>query len=309
MTPRLASASLAFVVLCPLAAFAEPLEIPELWIRIANLPSGEIKPQVIRRVDGYEAILQLGAGTLTIARLDEPVSAGSSVGDAAYRGSQQDDFNEDLGPQVYERASTLAGQDAWTRFSAYRRTSGIPQGSADDSVRYMCVTYAIVDQHLYRLVSNANGGVTKPPDFDAAVHAMSGVTFVAVDRSADSARAPVGLLKMPKWQPRLNTDWYPPVAQRRGEQGVVDLEFSIDGSGHVRDVRQTFAASDTLGKAARQLLQSSTYRVNSSWQVQGYQTLRFNLEFQFLLSGNSRCPHALPRVPGEEAVVVCGSRL
>ena len=128
MTRRWAIASLAFLVLCPLVVFAGPLEIPELGIRIANLPSGEIKPQVIRRVDGYEAILKLGAGTLTIARLDEPVSPGSSVGDAAYRAGQQADFNEDLGPQVYERASTLAGQDAWTRFSAIPADLGYPTG-------------------------------------------------------------------------------------------------------------------------------------------------------------------------------------
>lgn len=116
---------------------------------------------------------------------------------------------------------------------------------------------------------------------------------------------------MPKWQLRPNVDWYPPAAQRRGEQGVVDMEFGIDGTGHVRDVQQTFAVSDTLGKAARALLQSLTYRVNPSWEVKGYQTLRFNLEVQFLLTGiDAHCPGALPpRVPAAEAVVVCGSLL
>src|ERR1700683_4009843 len=155
MTRRWAIASVAFVVLRPLAALAEPLEIPQLGIRIANLPSGEIKAQVTRRVDGYEATLHLGTGVLTLARLDDPVPPGTSIGDAGYRKIQQADFHEDLGPDVFEQAATVAGHDAWTRFSAHRWTSVVPQGLADDSIRYTDVTYVIVDEHLYRLSGGA----------------------------------------------------------------------------------------------------------------------------------------------------------
>jgi hypothetical protein len=34
-------------------------------------------------------------------------------------------------------------------------------------------------------------------------------------------------LKMPRSQIPKNRDWYPPAAKRRGEQGVVDIEYSI----------------------------------------------------------------------------------
>jgi TonB family protein len=298
MKERWTIASLA-LVFSPLASYAEGVGIPELGIQIADLPGGASKPEVIQRLDGYLAILRLGKATLTIARLEDPVSPGSGVRDARYRAAQQADFDEDLGPKPHGESTVVAGHDAWTGFSA--RRSG-------PNVTYTCVTYAIVDQHLYRLLAHATGGDSRPPDFDAAVRAMSELTFGPIDRSAATAGAASGLLKMPAFHPDNSLDWYPAAAKRRGEQGVVDLEFSIDSKGHARDLQETYAVSDTLGKSAQALLQSTAFRVRPNWEENGYQKLRFNIEVQFWMGEPGRpCPeYSPPRIPSAEAIVICG---
>jgi len=44
----------------------------------------------------------------------------------------------------------------------------------------------IVDQHLYRLAVTANGSPGRPPEFDALVKALSGITFEPVQRTTHS---------------------------------------------------------------------------------------------------------------------------
>jgi hypothetical protein len=175
---------------------------------------------------------------------------------------------------------------------------------------YTCVTYAIVDQHLYRFVADATGGDTRPPDFDAVVRAMSELTFGAIDRSAaHSDTAPSGLLTMPAFHPPSNVDWYPPAAKRRGEQGIVGLEFSIDGKGHVQDVRRNYGDATDLATSAQGMLQSAVFRAGPGWEERGYEKLRFAIEFQFSIDEPGRhCRgNSPPRVPGAQVVAICGS--
>jgi hypothetical protein len=56
------------------------------------------------------------------------------------------------------------------------------EDSAADLTHYTCLSYVIVDQHLYRLAVTANGSPGRPPEFDTMVKALSGVSFGQVQR-------------------------------------------------------------------------------------------------------------------------------
>jgi outer membrane biosynthesis protein TonB len=138
---------------------------------------------------------------------------------------------------------------------------------------------------------------------------MSELTFAPIDRSAATAGAASGLLKMPAFHPDDRVDWYPAAAVNRSEQGVVDLEFNIDSKGHARDLQETYAASRTLGKSAQALLKSTAFRVKPDWEEKDYQKVRWNMEFQFWLGEPGRPEDSPPRVPGAEVVAICRTRI
>jgi hypothetical protein len=267
-------------------------------------------PEVIQRLDGYEAILRFGDATLSIARLEAPVPSGSDVKDAGFRTAQQG-FYDHPGPAAHEQAILIGGHDAWTSSSVRKMT---PEGSAS----YTFVAYTIVDQHLYRLVASSTEAQTRPPEFDAAVRAISEMTFVPVLRpSVPGTSARTGLLKPPRLLHfHNNRDWYPAAARRRREEGEVDLEFSVDRNGHARDVRQISSASRTLmfnidrgGHArdlreissasgsfdedARELLESAVFAVTPGWD-DAHERARFTIDIQFALSVDGRPCSDLP---------------
>jgi TonB family protein len=290
-----------FVSTWLVASHASALDIPELGVHIAQLPDASATPRVIRRLDGYQAIMPIGKATLTIARVDAPVPSSSDITAASFRIAQQAEFYEQPNPSAHEHASTVSGHDAWTIVSA--RSGGW------HTVNYRCVTYTIVDQHLYRLVAGATGQDRIPPDFVAATRVMSELTLGPVERSSTPNEAAVGLLKMPA--PRIsNLDRYPETALRRGEQGVVDLEFSIDSKGHTREIHETYSDSNAFGAAAQELVRDTTYQVKPGWEESGYQKLRFPIEVQFSIAkGSSSCPReeAPPRIPEAEVWRVCST--
>lgn len=297
------TALMALAPLWPIASYAGGIDIPQLGVHIGisivqapdNAP---ITPQVIRRFDGYEAILPLGIATLEIARVDDPVPLGGDIRNAAFRAIQQAEFYEQPDLTAHEQATTVAGRDAWSITTV---RSGGPL-----TVNYRCVTYTIVDQHLYRLVAYATGNDKRPPDYETAVRVMAALTFVPLDQSSLPDTGTVtGLLKMPKPQISKNRDFYPPPAKRRGEEGVVDIEYSIDSKGRVRDIKETSSASRTLQEAAQVFLTSATFKVKPSWEEDGYQKLRFTTEVQFWLG---RCPRNSPaHTLGAELVTICAS--
>jgi TonB family protein len=299
MSARWAGVGLVLASLWPLAACAEALDIPELGVRIPNLPPGTAKPEVYARVNGYSALLRIGTATLSIARVQEAVPAGSDVREASYRTAQEAAFYEDLGAKVHGEATSINGHAAWTNNSAVR--------SGDRPVSWSCVTYVIADQHLYRFTAAAWGGEKPPADYTAAVQAMSDATFVPVEVPSDVT--PSGLLAMPPphW---MGIDYYPASAKRRGEEGVVGLEFGIDTKGHVRDVRKLYGTSTELDNAAIDCLQHITLEVGPRWEAKGYDKLRFTSEVRFALAESGHCGKPPPpRIPGAWEVHICGSRL
>jgi TonB family protein len=114
---------------------------------------------------------------------------------------------------------------------------------------------------------------------------------------------------MPYFWPS-SKDYYPAAARRRGDTGVVNFEFSIDGKGHARDVRQIYTATGDLNASARSLLMDVQFNLPPDWENKGYQKLSFTFEVHYALWDSGHPCAQLPlRVPDAQLVVICGSRL
>ena len=188
-TSRLLASILTIACAWPVVIHAAEIPLPELGIRLANLPVDAEKPEVKRRIDGYTAMLHIGKATLEIDRLDDAVPSGSDIRNDTFRASQEAGFPFPP-PHVRGQASVIDGRSAWTSISALR------SGAAGATVAYTSITYALVDAHLYRFKAMGWGGDLPPPDFVAAVRAMSDLTFATVDRSAVAeSEPPSGLVK------------------------------------------------------------------------------------------------------------------
>ena len=165
---------LTVVLLWPLAAQANEVDIPELGIRLTAVPSAATKPQVNEQTAGYAAVMHLGAAELNIQREENPVPAGSDVADPKYRALLDRRYQESVESKTLGAPTSLGGHSAWTVVDA---RSGSPEVT-----HYTCLTYVIVDQHLYRLAITADGSPARPPEFDELVKALSAVSFELVQR-------------------------------------------------------------------------------------------------------------------------------
>ncbi len=174
--------ALTAVLLWPLAGEANEVDLPELGMRLTALPSTATKPQVTEVTQhpaGYEAVMHLGAVVLNIHREEDPVPAGSDVADPRYRALLDRRYRGGVQSKTLGAPTSLGGHSAWTVVDARE------EGSAE-LTHYTCLTYVIVDQHLYRLSVTADGTPGRPPEFDALVKALSGVTFELVRRANHS---------------------------------------------------------------------------------------------------------------------------
>jgi hypothetical protein len=163
----------------PPAALANDVDVPELGIRLTAMPGAATKPQVTAVAQpppGYEAVLRLGTAELDIYREDEPVAAGSDVADPGYRALLDRRYRGGVESKTLGAPTSLGGHSAWTVVDA--------RGGSSDTTHYTCLTYVIVDQHLYRLTVTADGSPARPGEFDELVKALSGVSFEQVQRAS-----------------------------------------------------------------------------------------------------------------------------
>lgn len=107
--------------------------------------------------------------------------------------------------------------------------------------------------------------------------------------------------KSPKFDFALGV--YPATAVQRHEQGVVDIEFSIDGHGHARELKQIYATAPDFAAASFTYLKNRTFSVPANWEATGSQTQRFTIEFQYSMP----CPAPPPRVMGIAVVAICAT--
>ena len=171
--------AVAAMLVWPLAGHASEVDIPELGVRLTALPSAATQPQVTQLTQnpaGYNAMTRLGLATLNIYREDDPVPVGSDVADPRFRGLLDRRYHGSVESKTLGAPTSLGGHSAWTVVDA--REDG-----SSDLTHYTCLTYVIVDQHLYRLGVTADGAPGRPPEFDAMVKALSGVTFELVRRA------------------------------------------------------------------------------------------------------------------------------
>jgi len=170
--------ALASMLLLPLAGHANDIDIPELGVRLTALPSAATQPQVsqvAQQPAGYDAVTRLGLATLNIYREDDPVAPGSDVADPRFR-ALLDRRYRGIESKTLGAPTSLGGHSAWTVVDAR-------EDSSSDRTHYTCLTYVIVDQHVYRLAVTADGAPGRPPEFDAMVRALSGVSFEVVQRA------------------------------------------------------------------------------------------------------------------------------
>jgi len=173
---HLPAIAVALLTLWPPTSQAADLDIPELGIRLTALPPGAAKPQVLEQTGGYEATTRLGSAVLNIYRADDPVPAGSDVAEPNYRAMLDTRFGKGVESRTDGAPTAVGGHSAWTVVDTRQARSSSERG-------YICVTYVIVDEHLYRLMVTANGSDGRPPEFDSLVKALSGVSFEQVRRA------------------------------------------------------------------------------------------------------------------------------
>lgn len=168
------SLPLALALLWPLAIRASDVDVPDLGVRLTGLPAAAATTAVTEQPGGHEVTTRLGAAALSIYREDQSAPEKSDVASPRYRATLDAKFKGFAGgvdSASLGAPTALAGRSAWTVVDA--RDASHASGTV-----YVCLTYAIVDQHLYRLTVTATGSDHRPAEFDALVKALSGVTFV-----------------------------------------------------------------------------------------------------------------------------------
>jgi hypothetical protein len=171
--------ALAAVLTWPLAGRANDIDVAELGIRLTALPSSASAPEVsevTQRPAGFGAVTRLGPAVLNIYREDDPVPVGSDVADPNFRALLDRRYRGSVESKTLGAPTSVGGHNAWT-------VVGAREGGSSEPTHYTCLTYVIVDQHLYRLAVTADGNPGRPLEFDALVKALSGVTFEQVRRA------------------------------------------------------------------------------------------------------------------------------
>jgi hypothetical protein len=166
---------IALLLLWPLTSRADEVDVPELGVRLTSLPSEAAKPQVTQQPAGYTLTAQVGPALLSIYRDNDPAPAGSDVADPEYRAQLDARFAQSVDSKLQGAPTNLGGHSGWTVVDVRPGASG--------TTLYTCVTYVIVEQHLYRLTVSASGSPSRPAEFDSLVTAMSAVKFEPVQRS------------------------------------------------------------------------------------------------------------------------------
>lgn len=299
---KLSELVLTALLLAPFASHANEVELPELGLRVIGLPSGIATPQVNERPAGYDATIDFGAGTfISIYRQEKPVSPGSLL-DADYRKSLLTNVDAAKDVRSAGKIISVGGHDAWMVIDAH--VPNLLQIHA-------CALYVVVDEHVYQMLISA---LAQKSRFMVFVNDLvARVTFEPIRRAdAPGAASPRDANETPRFLPGRFVTLYPAPSLRRGEQGAVDVEFSIDGQGNVRDLKQTYAAYRGLAQEVQEYLARGMFRVPPEWEQTESDKRRFVMEFQFMLvPPGSTCPARPdpPRVPAAKVVSVCEQAL
>lgn len=284
------------VLFFALAASAADLDYPSLGVKLTNLPGNARGGGVIEllRQDQVE-ILFGGMTSARVSRHDEPVPQGN-IADKGYR----DALFKQLGIHRIGGALPpvlIAGQPAWG--------IGSVQRFGAEAAEYQCVFYLVVGGHLYEIEIFAGGDPWRAKrNFHAAAEEVtSGLLFEPVRPLPEKPLAPG---EMPRFLPESSMDPpYPEGEWAAGEQGVVDVEFRIDGRGVAQDVKVTNDAARDFSKVVVSTLRSGGFKIPPGWEQSAASKERFTMEFRFQLGCPATFP--LPKAPRQVVTICQGS--
>lgn len=150
------------------------------------LPDVATTPEVVHRDGGYVLSLHYYTALLTVYRDDAPVAPASDVASPAYRTALDNRFRDNLQLQSEGAPTSIGGVSGWTVVRAAPAQRGAdPAGPT----HYLCLTYVIVQRHLYRLSVTADGTDHRPPEFDGLVRLLSRIRFTTGPASAPPGSA------------------------------------------------------------------------------------------------------------------------
>jgi hypothetical protein len=294
-TALIAACWLTFLL--PASVQAVDFDYPALGAKLTNLPAGAKSLGLNELLNEDLVEIQFGGTTSArISRRDETVSQGN-IADDGYR----DALFKQLGIQPTGRALPvvlIAGRPAWG--TGYVQVFG-------PLITYQCTFYLVLGGHLYQIAVFAGGKASAArKSFEtAAKEITSGLVFEPVQPLPDK---PLAAGEMPKFLPApATTAYYPDYERRIGEQGVVDVEFSIDGRGAAQDLKVTNEANRDFAKRAVGFVSSGGFKIPPGWQQSSASKQSFTMEFRFEL----HCPATLvpSKLPPEQVITICGSSI
>lgn len=285
----------AFSFLSPLDARAMDVEYPPLGIKLTNLPDDakSLGFQERLREDRVQ-ILFRGDTSALISRLDEPVPQGD-ITDKGYRDALFKQFGiHPLGGAL--PAVLIAGQPAWG--TGYAQHFG-------PLTAYQCEFYLVVGGHVYEIALSAVGPEQPAQaNFDTAAREVtSGLVFETVQPLPEK---PLAAGEMPKFlMGSAGGDYYPDRERRLAEQGVADVQFTIDGQGAAQDIKVTNHANRDFSEVAVSMLKSGGFKIPRGWEQSDGPEQSFTMEIRFGLN----CPttFAPSKVPEAQVITICGT--
>src|SRR5262249_1343231 len=99
------------------AVQADDIDVPELGVHLAGMPSAATKPQGTQATQppaGYGALIRLGAAELNIFLEDDPAPSGSDVAEPAYRAALDRRFHGSVESKTLGAPTSVGGHNAWT---------------------------------------------------------------------------------------------------------------------------------------------------------------------------------------------------
>jgi TonB family protein len=298
MTKAAAVAACSIAFLLPVTTYAVNFDYPTLGLKLTGLPENakSLGVHELLKEDQVE-ILFGGRTSALISRRDEPVPQGT-IADKGYR----DALLKQLG--IHPKGGALplvliAGQPAWG--TGYAERFG-------PLMTYQCAFYLVVGAHVYEIsISTVGEAGPASASFDtAAKEVTSGLVFEPVQPPVEKPLAPG---EMPEFLMGSSMDYYPDRERRLGEQGVVDVEFAIDGRGAAEDVKIRNHANRDFSNLALSMLRSGGFKIPQGWEQSGASKQSFTMEFRFGLDCPAKLPPSKLKLPPQQVITICSSSI
>jgi hypothetical protein len=289
-------------VMLSFTAQAAEFEIPELGVRLGNMPADVPPPAVSERPEGYDASINVNPAFLIVYRSNDPVGT-PSVTDDDFKKSLRAEFAERVSRIDVEQPVVIGGQKGWL-MSGTRSEGPVNIWHA--------AVYVVFDQHLLRFSLSAIGAAKRPPEFDKAAAMLNDVTFsparIPQTETAVNATEPSadGRRHLPEFI-SSGESVYPAPALRLRRQGIVIVTFRINDKGRVEDLAETYSDFPQLGSRIPVFFKMSRFRLPTDWAASGNTQQLFTVEFQFgLKEPGGTCPNQRsPRSPNADVVMIC----